>query len=274
MAASDVTSGPHVDEPMGQAPALELDEYEFEEEEPGGTMTLVEHLEELRRRLIISALALVVATILSFFFWEPILRFLLTPLPTISNKLTGFDGHKLVASSPLEPFTVALKLSFAVGVCLATPVVLYQLWGFISPGLTRKERKYALPFTLLGAALFVVGLAVGFLVLRYPMDWLIHFGNGDFILLLNASSYFSFVAFFLLAFGIVFELPLLITFLGIVGIVSSAWLRKRQKYILFGLWLLSCFITPGADPFSPLIIGVSFTVLFELSLLLLRVLKK
>src|SRR5262249_32663096 len=163
-----------------------------------------------------------------------------------------------------------LKLSFAVGVCLATPVVLFQLWSFISPGLTRQERKYALPFTLLGAVLFVVGIAVGFLVLRYPMDWLIHFGSGDFILLLNASSYFSFLAFFLLAFGIVFELPLLITFLGIVGIVSSAWLRKRRMYILFGLWLLSCFITPGADPFSPLIIGVSFTVLFELSLLLLR----
>src|SRR5262249_24615137 len=106
MAASDVTSGLRVDDPMGQALPIEdrHEDYEEEEEEPGGTMTLVEHLEELRHRLIISALAIVVATVVSFFFWERILRFLLTPLPSISNKLTGFNGQKLIQTEIGEAF--------------------------------------------------------------------------------------------------------------------------------------------------------------------------
>lgn len=268
MTASDVTSGLRVGEPERE----EVEEPE--EDDSGGTMTLVEHLEELRRRLVITAIAVVVATVLSFFFWERILRFLLTPLPAVSSKLSGFDGQKLIQTEIGEAFVIALKLSMAVGLVIASPVILYQVWAFIAPGLTAKERKYALPFTLLGVALFAVGITVGFLVLRYPIDWLIHFGSGDFVLLLKASSYFSFVAFFLLAFGIVFELPLVITFLGMVGVLSSTWLRQRRVYILFGLWLLSCFITPGADPYSPVIIGISFTVLFEMSVLLLRLLKK
>jgi sec-independent protein translocase protein TatC len=276
MAASNVTSGPRVDEPIGhgQMPAFEHAD-ERAAEELDGTMTLVEHLEELRRRLIIAVLAIVVATAVSFFFWERILRFLLTPLPTLSSRLTGLNSHQQLIQTEIgEAFVIALKLSLAMGLVFASPVILYQVWAFISPGLTRKERKYALPFTLLGVMLFAVGIVVGFLVLRYPIDWLINFGSGDFVLLLKASSYFSFVAFFLLAFGIVFELPLVVTFLGLVGIVSSAWLRQRRMYILFALWLISCFITPGADPYSPVIIGVSFTVLFELSVLLLRALKK
>ncbi len=169
---------------------------------------------------------------------------------------------------------VALKLAIAVGIIVASPFVLYQVWAYISPALTRHERKYALPFTLLGVGLFALGLAVGFIVLRYPVAWLIDFGHQDFVLLLKASSYFTFVAYFLLAFGLVFELPLLLTFLGVVGVVRSATLRRRRMYILFGLWLASCFITPGADPYSPIIIGVAFTILFELSIVLLRILKK
>ena len=169
---------------------------------------------------------------------------------------------------------ISLKIAIATGIALATPVLLYQLWSFLSPALTRRERKYARPFTLLGVGLFAIGLAVGFVVLRYPVDWLINFGGNQFLLLLDANAYFSFVAFFLLAFGITFELPLVVTFLGIIGVVNSHLLREKRMYILFGLWFLSCFITPGADPYSPVIIGISFTILFELSVLLLRVLHK
>ena len=99
-------------------------------------------------------------------------------------------------------------------------------------------------------------------------------GSKDFILLPDAGAYFSFVAYFLLAFGVVFELPMLVTLLGVVGLVNSKMLRAKRIYILFGLWLVSCFITPGADPYSPVIIGVAFTLLFELSIILLRILKK
>jgi sec-independent protein translocase protein TatC len=245
---------------------------EAEEETTGGTMTLVEHLEELRRRIFIALIAAGICTIAAFFFWDPILRFLMSPLPHIASKLPL--DNKLVTHAPGEGFVIALKLATAVGIALASPLLLYQVWAFIAPALTRRERKYALPFTALGAGLFIAGLAVGFLVLRYPISWLIEFGSDRFVLLLDADSYFTFVAYFLLAFGIVFELPLVLTGLAMVGIVNSRMLRQKRMYILFGLWILSCFITPGADPYSPLIIGVSLTILFELTVILIRILGK
>jgi sec-independent protein translocase protein TatC len=242
-----------------------------EEEEPeGGTMTLIEHLEELRGRMIKVAIAVAACSVVGFIFWDRILTFLLLPLPAAANRLPNAHSNQLVAHDIGEPFMVALKLGLAVGIMVASPVLLYQTWAFIAPALTRRERKYALPFTLLGVGLFVTGLAVGFVVLRYPIDWLVHFGSDRFILLTDADSYFTFVAYFLLAFAIVFELPLVLTFMSVVGIVNSTILRQKRLYILFGLWFLSCFITPGADPYSPVIIGVSFTVLFEGTILLMR----
>lgn len=255
-------SGGSPDDSPGDAPQRD--------EEYGGVMTLVEHLEELRGRMIKAALAVAVGAIAGFIFWDPILGFLLTPLPSAAGRLPGIQGKQLVATDIGEPFMIALKLAVAVGITVAAPVILYQTWAFISPALSRRERKYALPFTLLGVALFAAGIAVGFVVLRYPVDWLINFGNDRFTLLLDASNYFTFVAYFLLAFAIVFELPLVLTFMSVVGIVSSAYLRQKRLYILFGLWFLSAFITPGADPYSPIIIAVAFTLLFELSVLLIR----
>jgi sec-independent protein translocase protein TatC len=240
------------------------------EEPEGGTMTLIEHLEELRGRMIKVAIAVAACSVVAFIFWDRILTFLLLPLPAAANRLPNAHHDQLVAHDIGEPFMVALKLGLAVGIMVASPVLLYQTWAFIAPALTRRERKYALPFTLLGVGLFATGLAVGFVVLRYPIDWLVHFGSDRFILLTDADSYFTFVAYFLLAFAIVFELPLVLTFMSVVGIVNSTILRQKRLYILFGLWFLSCFITPGADPYSPVIIGVSFTVLFEGTILLMR----
>ena len=248
----------------------EFDQAAEMEEPEGGTMTLIEHLEELRGRMIKGLIAVAVCSVVGFIFWERILGFLLMPLPAAANKLPNAQAGQLVAHDIGEPFMVALKLGLAVGIMVASPVLLYQTWAFIAPALTRRERKYALPFTLLGVGLFAIGLTVGFIVLRYPIDWLVAFGNDRFILLTDADSYFTFVAYFLLAFAIVFELPLVLTFMSVVGIVNSRILRQKRLYILFGLWFLSCFITPGADPYSPIIIAASFTVLFEGSILLMR----
>ena len=247
-----------------------LGDHPGDEEPEEATMTLVEHLEELRGRLLKMLIAIVVGSIIGFVFWQPILNFLLTPLPKVANELPG-QGHLLIQKEIGEAFVIALKLAIAAGIALASPVVMYQVWAFIAPGLTRKEKKHAVPFMLLGGGLFLTGLAVGFITLRYPITWLLGFGSQNFTLLLDASSYFTFVAYFLLAFGIVFELPLVLTFLSVAGIVNSRVLRAKRKYILFGLWALSCFITPGADPYSPVIIAVSLTILFELSVLLMRI---
>jgi sec-independent protein translocase protein TatC len=241
-----------------------------EEEEEGAIMTLVEHLEELRHRLFICFLAVLVTSIVGFIFWVPIYHLLTLPLPNVANGLPHKEGQ-LVINTLGGSFLLALKLALAAGIVLASPVILYEVGAFITPALTRRERRYAIPFSLMGVGLFAVGIVVGFFVLRYPVDWLINFGNSQFILLLTADSYLTFVAYFLLAFGLVFELPLVVTFLGVLGIVNSTFLREKRLYILFGLWILSCFVTPGADPYSPVIIGVAFTLLFELSIILLRI---
>jgi len=169
-----------------------------------------------------------------------------------------------------EGFAVVLKLSLAAGVALATPVWTYHLWAFISPALTRGEKRRALPFTLIGVVLFLAGLFVGFVTLRYPIEWLLGFGHPYFVEIITVDNYFTFVAYFLLAFGLTFELPLVLTGLVVMGAVSPDALRTHRASVLVGLWTASCFITPGADPYSPLILGVAFTVLFFVSMGLIR----
>ncbi|HEY7020169.1 MAG TPA: twin-arginine translocase subunit TatC [Ktedonobacterales bacterium] len=241
-----------------------------DEEYQGATMTLVEHLEELRRRILISLGAIAVGAVVGFIIWERLLGILLWPMPKMAHSL--IQNGKLLATAPGEPFVVSLKIATAFGFVAALPIVLYEVWAFIAPALTRREKKYAFRFTLLGVGLFAIGIVVGFLVMRYPLEFLFNYGGNNFVLLPDADNYFSFVTFFLLAFGLVFELPLVLTFMAVVGLVSSQFLRAKRMYILFGLWLLSCFVTPGADPYSPIIIGISFTILFELSILLIRAL--
>jgi sec-independent protein translocase protein TatC len=243
-----------------------------ENEPQGGTMTLIEHLEELRRRIIVCLIGVAVASIAAFIFWDPILAFLASPLPKISSPLLK-NGH-LIVNDPGGGFIIAFKIALAVGLAVSMPLLLYEVWAYIAPALTRRELKYAKPFTVLGAGLFVVGVSTGFLVLRYPLEFLIEFGSDRFTYLISADSYFGFVSFFMLAFGIVFELPLVLVFLSLLGVVSSRFLREKRKYILFGLWFLSVFITPGADPYSPVIVGISFTVLYELSIILIRAIGK
>jgi sec-independent protein translocase protein TatC len=238
-------------------------------------MSLVGHLEELRRRLFFCVVAVVIGAIGAFLFYGPILEFLLTPLPIQANAIVPHDGElKLAVTGIGEGFSVVLKLALAAGVALATPVWMYHLWAFVSPALTRSEKRQAIPFTLVGVLLFLAGLTVGFVTLRYPINWLLGFGDRYFVEIITADNYFTFVAYFLVAFGITFELPLVLTFLAVAGVVSLETLRTHRARILVGLWIASCFITPGADPYSPLILGVAFTVLYFVSEGLIRLVNR
>jgi sec-independent protein translocase protein TatC len=235
-------------------------------------MSLVDHLEEVRGRLFFCVVAVVIGTSVAFLFYGPILQFLLTPLPVKANALVADGGKLKIAVTGIgEGFSVVLKLSIAVGIALATPVWMYHLWSFVSPALTPAEKRHALPFTLTGVVLFLAGLGVGFVTLRYPINWLLSFGDQYFVEIITADNYFSFVAYFLLAFGLTFELPLVLTFLAVIGVVSLHTLRAHRAHILVGLWIASCFITPGADPYSPLIVGVALTVLYFVSEGLIRI---
>src|SRR5438132_12986331 len=151
--------------------------------------------------------------------------FMTYTLPNTSYVLTH---GKLIVTGLAEGFTVFLKLSFAVGFLIALPFILYQVWAFISPGLYEREKKNAVPFIFIGIVLFIAGIALGFIVLQYPVQWLVNFASSSFAELITADNYFTFVAFFLLAFGVAFEIPLILTFLAQIGLVSSQVLRRKR----------------------------------------------
>ena len=235
------------------------------------TMSWIEHLEILRKRIFISLIAIAVGTIIAFIFRTQIVHFLQQPLPQTADSLTH---GKPVVTGITEGFTVFLLISVAVGFILALPVVLYQTWAFIVPALYEKEKKYALPFILAGIILFGAGVSLGYIVLRYPVEWLVMFASDSFTELVTAGSYFTFVAFFMLAFGLVFELPLVLTFLAQVDLITSRTLIRKRASSHIGLWIASTFLTPGADIYSPLFLGTAMSCLYELSIIFIKITKK
>jgi sec-independent protein translocase protein TatC len=246
------------------------DEDADEEDEDEATMTLVEHLEELRWRILKSAIAIVVFGIVAFIFRAQIEHFLTYPLPRSADAL----GGKPIVTGVGEGFTVFLKISLAVGFILALPVILYQVWAFIAPGLLAREKKNAVPFIVIGIVLFVMGIALGYVVLRFPVEWLINFASASFTPLISADSYFTFITFFMLAFGIVFEIPLVLTFMAQLGLITAKTLTKRRPMAYVIMWVAATFLTPGADPYSPVILGVAMTFLFELTIIFIRIFKR
>jgi sec-independent protein translocase protein TatC len=235
------------------------------------SMTWIDHLEELRWRIFKSIIALVVTSIIAFIFRNQIVYLLTLPLPTGKSDVIG---HKLVVTGIMEGFTVFLLISIAAGFILALPIILYQVWAFISPGLLEKEKKYAVPFILVGIVMFAAGIALGYVVLRFPVEWLVTFASDSFTELVTAGSYFTFVAFFLLAFGIVFEIPLVLTFMAQIDLISSRTLIKRRAGAHIGMWIASTFLTPGADIYSPIFLGVAMSCLFELTIIFMKIIKK
>lgn len=239
---------------------------EQEEELEDSSMSLTDHLEELRWRIFKCLIALVVGSIVAFIFREQIMWFLMLPLPKVVHKLTQTDLG--------GAFMVFLLISIAAGVLVALPVILYQAWAFISPGLYQHEKKQAVPFIFIGVLLFVAGVSLGFVVLRFPIEFLIGFGENTFTELITANSYFSFVAFFLLAFGVIFEVPLVLTFMSRMGLISGETLKQKRAGAHIGMWIASTFLTPGADIYSPLILGAAMSSLYELTILFITFMDK
>jgi len=247
------------------------DAFSEDEELDSSSMTLIEHLEELRWRIFKSLIAIAVGAIVAFIFRGQIVYFLQLPLPKTADTLTH---GKPIVTGITEGFTVFLMISIAAGFILALPVVLYQAWAFISPGLYPKEKKYAVPFILVGIILFAAGISLGYIVLQYPVQWLVTFASDSFAELVTAGSYFTFVAFFMLAFGLVFQLPLVLTFLAQVDLISSRTLIRKRVGAHIGMWIASTFLTPGADIYSPIFLGVSMSFLYELSIIFIKITKK
>jgi sec-independent protein translocase protein TatC len=251
LVAPDATSGAPPSTSGGQQPAAD----------EGGVMSLVDHLSELRRRLAISILAVVVGAVLGFILAPNLIRIVKAP----------YGDQPLLLLNPGEGFMINLKIAIVVGIVVAMPVILFQLWRFVSPGLTREERRIARPWVPLALVFFVIGVVVAYFILPFAIAFLSSFGTGDLKNAWTADGYFGFVAMMMLAFGLVMEYPMLLVLLSKVGIISSARLRSSRRIVILIIAIVATVVTPGGDPFSPTILGVTMYVLYEFSIVLVRV---
>ena len=227
----------------------------------GSVMSLVEHLGELRTRLFRSILAIAVGAVVGFVVADPIIAFLRDAIP--GDKPLFFTGLG-------DAFVIKVKISIVVGIVLAMPVLLFQLWSFVSPGLTPAERRAAKPWIPLALVFFALGTAIALIVLPFAAQFLISFTSADLEPLITAGSYFDFVTTMVLAFGLVLEFPILLVGLSRVGILTSERLRSARRFVILGIAIFSAVATPGGDLVSPFVLGGTMYVLFELTVLFIR----
>jgi len=220
-------------------------------------MSLIGHLEELRKRLVISAFALAFGMVVCFIFKGYLLDLLVQPL----------GNRKLITLTPTESFMTVFKVSAYVGMILVSPIVIYQIWAFVAPGLKTKEKHVVLYAAIFTSILFLCGVVFAwFLVLPRALSFLLSYQDDFFNQQVQAATYFSFVAMFLLGFGLIFELPALLLTLVRVGVVSPQQLAKHRKYAILGGSIMSAALTPSQDFFSVLAMAVPFYVLYEASI--------
>jgi sec-independent protein translocase protein TatC len=223
---------------------------------PTGEMSILEHIGELRNRLGKSCAALVVATLAAFFFlYEPVLDFVLRsycdlPASVRIGTSASDGGCRLAALSPLEPLSIRLRLSLTVGLLLAMPFIAYQLWRFITPGLKPNEKRFAIPFALASTLLFVGGVTVAFYTLPKAISFLVGMGGNGIAVFFQADKYLRFVLFMGLAFGLTFEFPLVLVFLSMVGVLSSATMLRVWRPAVAVIIVAAAVITPSQDPIS------------------------
>lgn len=233
-------------------------------------MPFLDHLEELRWRILWSLLALAIGSGIGFF--------IVTRFDVISILKRPLDPHiptdKLIYLSVTTPFIITLKLAIAVGVILAVPVVVYQAWSFFSPALLPRERRAIVPALYMGLVLFIVGVSLGyFLVLPFTLQFMLGFQPASLEPNITADAYFGYVTILLLAFGVIFELPVVVLVLSALGLVTSGFLRAQRRYALVGFFILACLITP-ADVASSLFMWVPLLLLYELSIGLARLVER
>jgi len=240
-----------------------------EEQEGEKTMTIMEHLQELRLRLTVSAGTIVALMIPGWFLNDWLLGILRRPL-----EQSGVNSSNLYYFAPADKFMLHLKITAIIAVVAALPILLYETWAFISPGLTKRERRNSIPFVLLGLVLFAGGAYTGYRILPLAMAFLLGFTNDSLTPLLDANKYLSFIGIIVLIFGISFELPLVLLFLCQLGIITSKWLVQKLRYAIFIIFIFSMIITPGADPVSPVVLGTIMTGLYFLAILLAKVIGK
>lgn len=241
----------------------------FSDEIDSRHQTLVEHLSELRIRLIHAAVAILICALASYYFSEIVFDFIRAPiLPYL--KSTG-----LVFTAPMDKFMAHIKVALFCGVLLSSPYWFYQIWRFIAPGLYSQERRFALGFILSGVILFSTGVLICyFAVLPVTFQFLLGFGGSIDQPMITISEYLSFFTTIHLGFGLAFELPLILVVLGMLGVVSQKFLRDKRRYAIVLLSIFAAVVTPSPDAITMLMMLVPLGLLYEVAVLLVGFFEK
>ncbi|WUI03164.1 twin-arginine translocase subunit TatC [Spirillospora sp. NBC_00431] len=235
---------------------------------PDGRMPLMEHLRELRNRLIKAILALLIGAVIGWLLFGPVWDALKQPYCSLpaSRDLNG--RCSLVVSGPFSAFFLRLKMAFILGMVISSPVWLYQIWAFVAPGLYRKERRWTYTFMAAAIPLFLLGVALAYITVDKGLALLLGFVPEDVAALITVDQYLGYVLAMLLIFGLTFELPLFVVMLNMIGVLTHDRIRKSRKLLVFGVFVFAAVATPSQDPFTMLALALPTIVLFEVAELL------
>ena len=223
-------------------------------------MTLVDHLAELRDRIVKVLIVVILTSLVGFYFATPIIGILVAPLPINQLQFTGLG----------DAFFINVKIAIVVGIILAMPVILYQVWAFIAPGLTDAERRTVRPWIPIALVFFALGVGIAYLILPYAVQFLMGFSSQYLNPLITAGPYFDFVTTLFLAFGLIMEFPILLFGLSRVGIVTSERLSSARRMAILVIAIFSAAATPGGDLVSPFVLGITMYLLFEGTIFVIR----
>jgi sec-independent protein translocase protein TatC len=246
--------------------------------DPEGAMTLVEHLEELRYRLVIVLVAIAVGSIVGWALYDRVVDLLLNPYcdyyETIPDDVKTTETCTLFFFEPLGSVLIKLKLVAFLGLFVALPVVLYQVWAFIVPGLTQRERRLAIPFVASSVLLFALGATFAYWTLPRALNFLLGFGGTQIVPLLTGDRFLSFVMLVALSFGISFEFPIVLIFLQEAGVIDTEQLRRWRRGAILFIFVFAAIVTPSGDPYTLLAMSLPMVLFYEAAIIVGRLLRR
>jgi len=231
-------------------------------------MTLVEHLAEIRRRLVYSAVALAACGVVAFVFYPQILAFLQHPYCQVHHPCL------LYVTGPLDGISVRVKVATFGGLFLASPVLFFQIWRFVTPGLKKREKRYVVPFISVSVVLFTLGGAVAYLTFSHALAWLDAIGGSGLQQRYDPVSYLNLIVLLMAIFGLMFEFPVLLVALEMVRVVTPSQLSSWRRWAFVGIVVVAAVITPSSDPFSMLALAIPLYIFYEASILIGKILRR
>lgn len=242
-------------------------------------MPLLEHLRELRKRIVICLVAVAAGAVVGFFCWNWLLDVATEPYCNAQaargvDTVAGESPCQLYISDPLSLVTTRLSISGYLGIFLASPIILWQLWRFITPGLEKKEKRYAIPFVTCSVILFLSGALIAWFTFPKAIAFFLAVGGDHIQTLFNPAPYLRMILVLMLVFGIAFEIPLLLVFLQLAGVLSSRTLRNYRRHAIVANFVIAAVGTPSQDPYSLIMLAIPMCILYEVAIIVGRVAHK